>query len=572
MREWRASEALGVGPVNAGQRVIGNIDADQAARIKTWWTTIAETILAAGGIGNALGLAEPKSYAEDLLWLLLDLDWTRFPVAVRKDGRPLTPGETSRAAMLTRRFIRDSLSRWAREVAVATEQQADARPSHVQGGEVSGPRPFRNHAARLNSLPGQTVTAADGSRAQPTRPSREADAAKWEAVVAGIETGSAELAKKVEGAPGRKVTIDTVNSYISKISTATAHVQKLAATFRRMGLPDLAERLAHVTAAHETLLSQLRAYAGTHQSTADRGPRGGAIAEIKQPERSSQDDPDNLLQQFDALTGLAPVKTQVRQLIDMVRVEQMRRATGLPVTPVSRHLVFTGNPGTGKTTVARLLGQLYAAIGVLRTGQLIEAARSDLVAGYVGQTAIKTTAMVNRALGGILFIDEAYTLTRAAASGQDFGQEAVDTLVKLMEDHRDDLVVIVAGYGHEMAQFVSSNPGLPSRFTRTIEFPNYSTDELLSIFQSMCERDQYHADADALDALRRYLTGLPRTKEFGNGRLIRNLFEAALARQASRIVESGSPDLTRLMLTDLGLSDPAGWYDETNETARGPYL
>ena len=201
----------------------------------------------------------------------------------------------------------------------------------------------------------------------------------------------------------------------------------------------------------------------------------------------------------------------MRQLIDMVRAEQMRRAAGLPVSQVSRHLVFTGNPGTGKTTVARLLGQLYAAIGVLGTGQLVEVTRSDLVAGYVGQTAIKTTEAVQRALGGILFIDEAYALTRSAGSGQDFGQEAVDTLVKLMEDHRDELVVIAAGYGQEMAQFISSNPGLPSRFPRMIRFPDYSTDELASIFTGMCERDRYQASADALDGLRQYLARLPRT-------------------------------------------------------------
>ena len=227
---------------------------------------------------------------------------------------------------------------------------------------------------------------------------------------------------------------------------------------------------------------------------------------------------DVLLLQLDGLTGLAAVKAQVRQLIDIVRAEQMRRAAGLPVSQVSRHLVFTGNPGTGKTTVARLLGQLYAAIGVLGTGQLIEVTRSDLVAGYVGQTAIKTTEAVQRALGGILFIDEAYTLTRPAGSGQDFGQEAVDTLVKLMEDHRDELVVIAAGYGQEMAQFISSNPGLPSRFPRMIRFPDHSTDELASIFTSMCERDKYQVSADALDGLRQYLARLPRTRQFGNGR------------------------------------------------------
>ena len=280
---------------------------------------------------------------------------------------------------------------------------------------------------------------------------------------------------------------------------------------------------------------------------------------------------DDLLGQLDGLTGLAPVKAGVRQLIDVVRAEQMRRAAGLPVSQVSRHLVFTGNPGTGKTMVARLLGQLYAAIGVLGTGQLVEVARSDLVAGYVGQTAIKTTEAVKRALGGILFIDEAYTLTRSGGSGQDFGQEAVDTLVKLMEDHRDELVVIVAGYGEEMAQFISANPGLPSRFPRTIHFPDYSTDELLSIFKGMCERDGYESTADALDGLRRYLERLPRTTEFGNGRLVRNIFEAALSHQASRVVASGGTDLTTLALADLNLPDaiPDGKPDQPST---GPYL
>ena len=260
---------------------------------------------------------------------------------------------------------------------------------------------------------------------------------------------------------------------------------------------------------------------------------------------------NELLVELDGLTGLAPVKADVHQLIDMARVEQMRRAAGLPVSQVSRHLVFTGNPGTGKTTVARQLAGLYAAIGVLRTGQLVEVARSDLVAGYVGQTAIKTTEAVKRALGGVLFIDEAYSLSRSAASGQDYGQEAIDTLVKLMEDHRDELVVIAAGYGKEMAQFIRSNPGLPSRFPRTIDFPDYSTDELVSIFQGMCAHDKYEASADAVHALRHYLAELPRTRVFGNGRLVRNIFEAALARQASRIVATNCSDLTRLTAADV---------------------
>jgi hypothetical protein len=300
--------------------------------------------------------------------------------------------------------------------------------------------------------------------------------------------------------------------------------------------------------------------------------RPGVPSQPSQGRETSTASLDVLLGQLDGLTGLAPVKAEVRQLSDMVRVEQMRRAAGLPVSQVSRHLVFTGNPGTGKTTVSRLLGQLYSAIGVLGTGQLVEVTRSDLVAGYVGQTAIKTTEAVKRALGGILFIDEAFTLTRPGRSGQDFGQEAVDTLVKLMEDHRDQLVVIVAGYGEEMAQFISSNPGLPSRFPRTIRFPDYSTDELLSIFTGMCKRDRYETSADALDGLRRYLASLPRTREFGNGRLVRNFFEAALARQASRIVASGGSDLTTLTPQDLGLPDLPRPDHEPDQTETGLYL
>ncbi len=281
---------------------------------------------------------------------------------------------------------------------------------------------------------------------------------------------------------------------------------------------------------------------------------------------------DDLLSQLDALTGLTPVKAEVRQLINIVRVEQMRRAAGLPVTPVSRHLVFTGNPGTGKTTVARLLGQLYAAIGVLQTGQLVEASRTDLVAGYVGQTAIKTTEVVMRAMGGILFIDEAYALTRVGGLGHDFGQEAVDTLVKLMEDHRDELVVIAAGYDQEMANFISSNPGLPSRVPRTIHFPDYSTDELTSIFAGMCNQGKYEATDGVADGLRQYLSGLQRTREFGNARLVRNIFEASLARQASRIVETGSSDLTHLTLADLDLPIAEKRDQVQDHKYAGPYL
>jgi Cdc6-like AAA superfamily ATPase len=266
---------------------------------------------------------------------------------------------------------------------------------------------------------------------------------------------------------------------------------------------------------------------------------------------------EELLAELDGLIGLERVKAEVRLIADLVVVQGLRRERGLPVAPASRHLVFTGNPGTGKTTVARLLGEIFRTLGVVGDGHLVETDRSGLVAGYVGQTAARVREVFESALGGVLLVDEAYALARGREG--DFGAEAVDTLVKLVEDHRDRIVVILAGYPAEMAVLVDANPGLRSRFPTTIHFPDYSTDELVAIFLSQCERHHYRCDDDALVRVRELLEHEPRGKGFGNGRVARNLFERALALHAGRVAalpEATDDDLVVLVAADI--PRPAG--------------
>ncbi|MFG2887393.1 right-handed parallel beta-helix repeat-containing protein [Streptomyces sp. NPDC048297] len=271
--------------------------------------------------------------------------------------------------------------------------------------------------------------------------------------------------------------------------------------------------------------------------------------------------PQGPLAELDALVGLEGVKHQVTTLVNLNRLAQHRARLGMPAPPTSRHLVFAGPPGTGKTTVARLYGSILAELGSLPSGHIVEVSRADLVAQIIGGTAIKTTETFQRALGGVLFIDEAYTLlSDSKGSGADFGQEAIDTLVKLMEDHRDEVVVIVAGYSKEMQGFLAANPGLASRFTRSIEFVNYTVDELVTIVENMCTAHSYQLATEAREALALHFTRMPRDATFGNGRAARKVFEQMVDRQAFRLAsqaEVSQADLTLLVAEDVGEEEAA---------------
>ncbi len=281
--------------------------------------------------------------------------------------------------------------------------------------------------------------------------------------------------------------------------------------------------------------------------------KGNSALSDDAPKTKAEKSPDTpdlnvLLAELDSLVGLEKIKANVRSLINLVKVRKLREENGLPVPPISLHLVFMGNPGTGKTTVARLIAQLYFAIGVLSKGQLVEVDRSKLVAGYVGQTAIQTSKVIESALGGVLFIDEAYSLT-SGENTNDFGHEAIETLLKAMEDHRDDFVVIVAGYEELMENFISSNPGLESRFNRYFLFEDYNGEELYAIFLSMCEKNGYVLQEDADKAAKEHFKYLYDTRDsnFGNARDVRNTFENIISVHSDRVSQIEAPTKDDLM-------------------------
>jgi Cdc6-like AAA superfamily ATPase len=349
----------------------------------------------------------------------------------------------------------------------------------------------------------------------------------------------------------------------SEMFQLLAGVDRMRGTQLAQTYYDEAMKLAHMVGSLDRFPSdfELKAIVGFQKLLRDNMPSAGATAAatggpdasaeaMKAGEEAPKPEPkeplEDVLAELDQLIGLAAVKEEVRLLSALLRVQKMRADRELPVIDSTKHLVFSGNPGTGKTTVARLLARIYRSLDVVERGHLTEVDRSGLVAGYVGQTAKRVTEVFEKADGGVLLVDEAYSLIRGGE--KDFGREAIDAIVKNVEDRRDSMVVILAGYPKEMAELVAANPGFSSRFPKTILFPDYDDEELVAILELICAKGKYYLSEDARQACLVWFGKHQRGQGFGNGRLARNLFEAMVARHATRLVDVDSPTDDELML------------------------
>ena len=288
----------------------------------------------------------------------------------------------------------------------------------------------------------------------------------------------------------------------------------------------------------------------------EKSEKPASQSQAAKPEEKEEIPPkekiEDLLAELDSYVGMDAIKAEVRSLINMVQVYKLRREHDLPTTDMSLHMVFSGNPGTGKTTVARIMSRIYHSLDILSKGQLVEVDRSGLVAGYVGQTALKTQKVIEKAMGGVLFIDEAYALN--GKSENDFGQEAIDTILKAMEDHRDDLVVIVAGYTELMDRFIHSNPGLESRFNRFLMFEDYTPEQMVAIFKMQCKKGCYVLAQGTEELVRDFIAEESADDSFGNARGVRNLFEHILVAQNNRLAKMENvtrDDLMQILPDDV---------------------
>lgn len=382
------------------------------------------------------------------------------------------------------------------------------------------------------------------------------------ALVASASPHAAQYARALADVAAAAVTLGTPSSRVAENAAVAAAAQLGAAGSTppsRLDLPPV--DLPSLLGPSWNALAELRPTPPGEASPippADQAQAPGPQLP-KQPEAPQEPAKslEELLAELDELTGLHAVKAEIHRQAQLLRVEKLRLEAGLRSPTITRHLVFLGNPGTGKTTVARLVAGIYRAIGLLSKGQLVEVDRSELVAGYLGQTATKTAAVAASAIGGVLFIDEAYSL-----AGDQYGEEAIDTLVKEMEDHRDDLVVVVAGYPAPMQEFIETNPGLASRFRTVITFADYTDDELVDIFVRLAADADYEVGQACRDRFREILAATPRGEGFGNGRFARNVLEAAVGRHAWRLRNVESPTIQQLReVLPEDLSDVDGTPD-----------